>query len=774
MSSSGTAPIMSSRKIWIASCVLLLIFVLITFVSFAPHMPENALDPSWMWGMSYAVDNGISLGSDIVFTYGPLANVYTWAYSAKYGDFYFILSLYLAVAMYFGIWSIFVDRRRVIPIIMLAVVFAWFGDRKDAFFMVMPIIALFNVIGSDLEGEKWQGRRLYAFMALLPVFGILPLIKLSFSVICGFSALIAVFLFVRQREYKAILAVLLIPVVTLISLWVMVGQKLSDLPMYVFNALPIISGYTEAMAIYGSLALPVFALVGSVVVLFGILSSARLSKFLVATVAVLGGTYLFLLFKAGFVRQDTHPAMMGIGIMTLALLAWPLIHSLRTLGTTVIAIVLGSVVAFVSLSTHPVGVTNYFLWRAESSLNGALIRVLDPDVLAANFKAAKQEIAASDPIPKLSGSTDVYSYAQAALLASDNEWSPRPIFQSYSAYTPALLEKNANFLQSSRAPKNIIFNIEPIDGRLASLDDGASWPALFQQYEPQALVGKRIILSRNNNPAPTLVDLGQADTRMGQPVRIPDFNGQVYMTVKVRPSMLGKLKSLLFKPSYLLGRLTFKSGQILEYRVISGMMQTPFLVSPLVESSREFLSMYVSAEFIDIKKVDSIAIYSKKNNDRDWLDAVGVKFYGMKNPQSKRAGELLNIAKLKSATQPVLAECLGSLDAINGGPVLKGAAKVNNFISVRGWNAEKADSNMDNVQRVVFLTGDKGVLMANIYSEARVDVADHFKAPQMLMAGYSGYVDVTDLQGRYELTTGIERNGQVIRCPQPPVEIFVR
>lgn len=774
MSSTGSVPLMSSRKVWLASCTFLFITVLIAFVSFAPRMPENGLDPSWAWAISHAVDTGVSLGKDIIFTYGPLANVYTWMYSSVYGGVYFIVSLYLAVAMCFGMWSLFVDKRRAIPVIVLAIIFAWFGDRKDAFYMVLPVIALFNLIGSNLEGEKFKGRRLYAFIALLPAFGILPLIKLSFSVICGFSALIGILLLVRQREYKVIPAVILIPIVTLVGLWVLVGQKLTELPLYIVNALPIISGYTEAMAIYGSLLLPAVALVGSAAVLYGVFSTTRLSKLFAVAAAILGAAYLFLLFKAGFVRQDTHPAMAGIGIMTLALLAWPMTHSLRTLGTTSIAIVAGSAVAFVSLSTHPVGVTSYFFWRAEASLNGVLIRVLDPDVFAADYKAAKQAIAASDPIPKLAGSTDIYSYGQAALLASDNEWLPRPIFQSYSAYTPALLEKNADFLQSNRAPKNIVFNIETIDGRMPSQEDGASWPALFQQYEPQAVAGQRIVLSRNSNPAPTLVDLGQIDTRMGQPVKIPEFDGQVYMTAKVRPSVLGKLKSLLFKPSFLLSRVTLKSGQAFEYRVISGMMQTPFLVSPLVESSKEFLSMYVSADFIDVKKVDSITIYSKQVNDRGWLDAVSIKFYGMKNPQSERAGQLLNIVKLNASAQPAQAECVGSLDAINGGPVLNGVVKVKNFISIRGWNAEKVDSNMDQVQRVVFIEGDKGLLTANVNSEARADVAAHFNAPQMLRSGYTSYIDVTDLQGRYQLTTGMLRNGHVIRCPQPPVEIFVR
>ncbi|WP_457370679.1 hypothetical protein [Pseudomonas sp. TE3911] len=745
-----------------------------SLASFAPQMPQNDLDPSWAWGISHAVDTGISLGKDIVFTYGPLANVYTWVYSEKYGSIYFILSLYLAIAMYFGTWSLFVDKHRFIPVLALAMIFAWFGFRKDAFLMAIPVIAIFNLIGSNLEGEKLKGRRLYALIVLLPALGILPLIKLSFSAICGFSALLGGLLLIRQREYKGLAAVLLIPVVTLVGLWVVIGQKLAELPMYILNALPIISGYTEAMALYDSLVLPAVALVGSAFILYGILSTTKLPRLLASTAAILGAAYLFLVFKAGFVRQDTHPSMTGIGMMTLALLAWPMVHSLRTLGTTVFAVAAGSAVAFLSLSTNPAALTGYFFARADSSLNGAMVRAFDPGVFKADYEATKQQIAASDPIPKLNGSTDIYSYAQAALLASNNEWSPRPVFQSYSAYTPTLLQKNADFLQSSRAPTNIVFNVEPIDGRLASLDDGASWPALFQQYEPQAMAGKRVILSRNDSPVPTFVDLGRVNARMGQSLKIPDFDGQVYMTANVRPSVLGKLKSLIFKPSYLLGRVTLKNGRALDYRVISGMMQTPFLISPLVESSKEFLSMYVSPEFLDVKRVESVAIYSKKDNDRGWLDAVTVNFYGMKNPQSEHARDLLQIEKPKHTEKPAAGECVGSLDAINGGPVINGIAKVNNFVSLRGWSAERPDSSMDHVKRVVFIEGVKGLLMANAVSEARADVADHFNAPQMLMSGYLSYIDVTELQGRYQLSLGMERNGQVIRCPHPPVELQIK
>jgi len=738
-------------------------------------MPQNNLDPSWAWGVSHAVDVGMSLGKDIVFTYGPMANLYTWVYSEKNDTIYFLLTFYIALAMYYGMISLFLDRCQVVPVLMLALVIALFGYNRDAFFMAMPVIAIFNLIGANLEGESFGRRRLYAVLALLPAFGILPLIKLSFSVICAFSALVGIGLLVRQRYYKIIALFVLVPAFTLLGLWVLIGQQLSFLPLYALNALPIISGYTEAMASYSNGVLAAVAVLGGVVLLYGIVTTKRLSKALAIVTAVLGSAYLFLIFKAGFVRSDGgHVVMTGIGVMVLALLAWPLLESVRAFGAMAIALITGSLVAFLGLNTTPLALTSYFVSRADVSINGVLVRIADPEKLVADFEDARQVIAKNDPVPKLDGPTDIYSYGQAALLASDNQWSPRPILQSYSAYTPSLLKENADFLQSKRAPKNIVFSIEPIDGRLPTLEDGASWPELFTQYEPLVVAGQRVILTRNRNPVPSLVQLGQVDSRLGQPIKVPVFDGQVYMTAIVKPSIFGKLWSLLFKPSYLLGRVTYKSGQILDYRVISGMMQTPFMVSPVIDNWKEFLSLYSAPGLVDSKRVDTIAIYSPKPNDRGWLDAISVTFYGMPNPNSERALQLLDLQRPQVTTLPEIGQCVGSLDAINGWPVGNGTAEISKYLSVRGWNTIELTSNMDHIRHIAFLEGEQGAFVVSLKSDLRADVAEYFKKPQMRMAGYSSIIDLTGLRGHYKLTMGIEQNGHILKCPQPPVDILIR
>ena len=47
---------------------------------------------------------------------------------------------------------------------------------------------------------------------------------------------------------------------------------------------------------------------------------------------------------------------------------------------------------------------------------------------------------------------DVFGYGQSLAIANDLNYTPRPIFQGYSAYTPALVKANADFYRSAGAP----------------------------------------------------------------------------------------------------------------------------------------------------------------------------------------------------------------------------------------------------------------------------------------------------------------------------------
>ena len=79
-----------------------------------------------------------------------------------------------------------------------------------------------------------------------------------------------------------------------------------------------------------------------------------------------------------------------------------------------------------------------------------------------------------------------------------NQWSPRPVLQSYSAYTKELSLQNAAHLLGERAPRNVLFNVQPIDNRLPSLEDGSSWPVLLANYLPSRISNQFVYLVKLN------------------------------------------------------------------------------------------------------------------------------------------------------------------------------------------------------------------------------------------------------------------------------------
>ncbi|MBS1212494.1 MAG: hypothetical protein H6R26_1111, partial [Proteobacteria bacterium] len=60
--------------------VLISITMIAVLVPLSPGMPGAGLDPSWVLGMNEAVARGMAIGTEIIFTFGPYASVYTRQY----------------------------------------------------------------------------------------------------------------------------------------------------------------------------------------------------------------------------------------------------------------------------------------------------------------------------------------------------------------------------------------------------------------------------------------------------------------------------------------------------------------------------------------------------------------------------------------------------------------------------------------------------------------------------------------------------------------------
>ena len=416
------------------------------------------------------------------------------------------------------------------------------------------------------------------------------------------------------------------PIVTAVLAWTIAGQSIENLPMYALTMLPIISGYTDAMAESGD----AIQIAGYGVVSIGILGVLALSlkvprasrAFLVLSFSV----FLFVSLKAGFVRHDDHSLIAGSALIVAAVLLVCALPGNRL----ALPVMLAAAVCtfYIDYATIP-SAKGILVDRTINTYRRAYFGMRNRlesghrlfDEYTAHLNAIRSELAI-DPLP---GTTDIYAYNRAYLLASKNVWRPRPVLQSYSAYTPALAEMDREHLLRG-APDNIVFRVETIDGRVPSLDDGSSWPILLNSFVPQKFDDETLYLKRGEEMA----DADRTPVQEGvhhfhETVQLPAADSVLFAQLSFTKTIIGKLASFLLKVDPLDVEVGLADGTTRTFRVIPGMTETGFVLSPLIESTGDFASLFGDRSRLRDKAVKSIRIFPRAGGTRFWSEQYKLK-----------------------------------------------------------------------------------------------------------------------------------------------------
>jgi len=612
------------------------------------------LDQSWTFAMNEAVARHLRFGKEIIFTFGPCASIFTQSFhpatdrlmvfgSSLLGLSYIIAFLYLA-------------RGRQPCLILLLVLFLATFPNRDALLLSYPFIlvvcALKFANSDDFDKDAnlswWQ---LLAIAVIFLSLGLLPLIKGSLLLpVCVSMGILSTFLLYRF-PFKQAIPLLFIPIFATIIFWIIAGQSLSDFPAFLRGTLLLTTGYTDAMSTpwmvwpsmvgYGFIIAYVTV---SASIYWSLLRSTQLNVWSKWLLGFLCAVFLLVAFKHGFVRTD-HLAIAFNSLVVIILTIGFLYTDRYLIGSLLVVIV---IVVGIYFRAEPVlgrevrgkfgfgtatgggrrgEILTFMLKRAistfprityESTCNtytaawqGLRLRLTDSNGLQDRFVRALANIRREYAVPALKGSTDIYTYEESLLLASNNEWNPRPIVQSYSAYTPALARLNEQHLRDTNAPDWVLLDLFTIDERLPSLEDGLSWPALLDNYTFMSFDGQIAFMRRNqvvqSKSNFDVIDKGTHKT--GFTVALPESDGPLFAEVGLKPTLLGRLLIVLFKPPQLKIVLNLRNGKSKSYRIISNMMATGFFVSPLVCNTAEFASLAAgNRRFQEEGKVESISI----------------------------------------------------------------------------------------------------------------------------------------------------------------------
>ena len=568
------------------------------------------LDPSWRLLLSLDLLNGAQAGKDLVFTYGPLGSLLTQSgpYVAETHWLKFFAELLAKglVALAFtrlllrfpSPWLRFTTFG-----VLLALV-PW--DFDAVYYLAITAACLRALTDKD---KPLSGVLVAALIAPL------GMVKFTFAVMGAASLSLLALGKAFQGRFLASLLIPISFVLSFLAVWLGIGQSLGNLPLYIKGSMEISKGYNQAMFLMGDpglLKIGALAFLSFVAWLLWSWWRGKRDPFRTILVLLLLAPG-FLCWKAGFVRQDFGHTLVFFSTIVvlplwgLGLLAQNPSPSRKNIAIPVLALLpmclgfLGIGIAGGEIGWRLPELIPQLRYRASLNRSSLLHPFAWEQALARRQKEEERKNA----LPRIQSmvgkeACDELPHTAAILYLNHLRIRHRPVFQSYSAYNPYLQKLNGDFFESNRAPQFVLLNPLGIDGKMALQADSQAYRVLLRRYVPVGGEKGWLLLKRRENAGSLPKISGQPfakPTRSGraglnQWVDLPEGPGMGELSIHLAPSLLGKLRTLVFRPPLLTLDLRDPKGNIQSFTSPAPSMRLPFLVDPTVWTTSDFLDLY--------------------------------------------------------------------------------------------------------------------------------------------------------------------------------------
>jgi hypothetical protein len=565
-------------------------------------VPLDMLDPSWYMLLGHDWSEGLQAGKDYVFTYGPLgwllaqpqafqADLFATKVAAVCAA---ALAMALVLTAFVRLMPSRAGRIGAALLVLYLMPMLWDGQHLAA-------IVAGTALVLHRGGSSWRD---LAVCLLLAATGLVKFTYLALGCVCALSMAVATF---RRRSWRSAAAIACGYPAGVVVCWLLAGQSLGNLPLWLRRSSEIAAGYNETMGVPGpapQLALGIAcALLLAVLSVWLVLARPRALVPAATALACMAGTYVA--WKAGYVRHDPgHPALFFGVTMLAPLMLVPLIGDKERGRPWLLA---GNL-AVIALSAA--GMTDARFGTAISSLpvrvalntvqrNAAELAALDAYVerQQETWNEAAVQLAMNQTRHAVGhGTIDAFGYQQGILFANHLRVRHRPVFQSYAAYTAALQELNAACYESSEGPEHVLFAMQQVEDFFPTVHDSQALLALLAGYQP-VLPERDYLLLRRRQLIRTRADLPQQTVlerraQMGEWVDIAGLPGSMHLlSLDADFSWRGRLRGFLLRAPELY--LDVKAGtEELRYRIAPVLVRAPFLLDPLLRRTSDLLGLY--------------------------------------------------------------------------------------------------------------------------------------------------------------------------------------
>ena len=608
----------------VGSIVLFLLFLFMHLpepCSQVSFLQQGGLDPSWVRVLFYAHQQNLQFGRDVIFTWGPLG------YLLFPVDTTVMLSSFLlpfALLLPFGI--VFFRKKSLGDLAFLAlftVVSICYCSAYDVFVFLFPLL-IWYILEEEKPWIKYGG---LAYSSILGAFCVL--IKFMCAPVIVFSLLLADAMLLRRKRIVLGLPVFLVflPLIWRFS----AGQALSNLGHFFLYSWHMATGYSYAMtcsiesswwillSIYG--AAVVFALV---VYASGKKESCRPILDRICYI-LLPASALFIVCKYGIGRLDgphivlsmcylllvgtffcTDPGveakwrwllivffvvLLG-GTMIIFSETFPFLYQNLNLYAKIVLSVFLAVMLIYVLRKYAPGdrvcrcfqvlcLPAFVLWTLCDQF---VPRITQFDELITRLP--KLGLLPAGNVSPSAPAADCFSHEIQQLLRSKMRYSPRLVFQSYAAYTPLLLRKNAEHFEYDSGPEYISYGAQELDEILPSTFDTLALRRIMQNYEP--VPGQKLLRKKKARPAPMrLKEVKTIHTKFKRRFVVPQELDQVWMSIDLHGTPLGFVVKNAIRPAAVFMKIVLYDNRRFTNKIIPENCGVPFLISPYLQSWSE-------------------------------------------------------------------------------------------------------------------------------------------------------------------------------------------
>jgi hypothetical protein len=552
-------------------------------------------------------------GVDILFTYGPLGFLGS---PRPYVDWTSSLALGANIAIYLGlIGTLLAGALRILPWWAAAVVTLL----AARFFVVLPpfeaLQALVFTWCVDALADRMRlpSRSIPVSAGILAGITVLTKVNIGIWVVLMLAVTIAV---VSRSWWKGLAVYLVALLATALGLWVILGQRLTDLGTFVAGTYQIVAGYNDAV---GTVLLAnrtwigiVLVAVAALVVWSGWWTSRDWPRPRRIGLLLLGLVIGFAMWKTVVVRD--HASYVFATAMA-AMFVFSRGFERRTwlIGVLAVGVALTSSAAIEPGDyANVVGSFRSIAFEIRDAIvpgRGTRAAAATRDQLGSRYRLDAASLAA---IGHATVTIDPL-YMSAAFAYPELNWKPLPVFQSYSAYTPALDQLNADLLRSDSGPERILRSfrastlrdllrlwlgrpLKPgevyaatVDGHFRWFEQPATTLAMFCRYSQVAATSSWQVLARTGRTCRPPEPLGTVSAQAGAPVTVPlETRPDRFVIVKItgmEPSLLGRVRAALTRGQDWWIRLDDSRYRLIQATAADGLLMA---VPPAADGSPPF------------------------------------------------------------------------------------------------------------------------------------------------------------------------------------------